>query len=156
RAGGRDTGPSGEVPAQVVDLDAGLGLGDAHGLEGLLHADGRTGLGAQLAAGAIDGGGPAPGGVVEAEPIPAVGLAARIEVLAAVDAGEDDGAVGSAPGGGGPDVRCGAVGVLEMQLRAQAGLAEGAGVFGVAAAGDIIEAVAEQEADGVGAGSEEI
>ena len=40
-------------------------------------------------------------------------------------------------------------------MEAQAGLAEGAGELGIAAASDVIEAVTEQDADGVGTAGEQ-
>ena len=79
---------------------------------------------------------------------------AGVIVFAAVDAGEGDRSRGDLPGGVGVDAPAGAVGKIEEQLRDQLRRAHGGEEVGVSAGGDVEHAVAEHDADGVGAGLE--
>ena len=129
-------------------MDAVPGLADLDRLQVLLHADGRHHLRNHSAAGGILVDGGVPVGVVKAGCCPARLLAAGVVGLAAVEVVAGDGAGGGFPAVARCDSVGAAVGVLYVQLETQA--------RGVAVAmlptGFAVPAVAEHDADGIGAG----
>ena len=128
-------------------MDAVLGPADVDRLQFLLHADRRHHLRNHCAAGGILIHSRVPVGVVKAGRCPARLLAAGVVGFAAVEVVAGDGAGGGFPAGAGCDSVGAAVGVLEVQLEAQA---RGVAVA-MLPAGFAVPAVTQHDADGIGA-----
>ena len=148
--------PAGEVFAEVHDVHAGLGLGDGLGGNRAVDADGRGELGDERAGLVFAFGCGGPAGIVEGGQVPAGGLLAGIEDFAEVDVVAEQAAGGGFPRGVGGDGLDAAVEVFEPQVGDELGAADGQGVAEVEFVEElhrqgIVPAVAERDADGVGA-----
>jgi hypothetical protein len=152
----RQPDPAGEVLPEIDDRGAVLGRGQRNGQEGLGDPDRRTGIG-------HDGGvvpGPAgdlvPPSGVETGLVPSDGIEPRAPELPHQWVGVEDGAPVRLPRRVGGDRPVRPVAIAKTELGQQLGTVAvvGPAPFGIGAEVPAVPAVAEQHADGVGAGHE--